>query len=211
MSGSSSLNMVSESEPLPDLTFQIPSENPRDYPMIAQLEQSAAGSESTPDSSAKAPHENQSLEASQTILNVRSDPAPNTLNEQHRHQTDCPAHTDTKTLREPRPCVTGPEDSLASMTGTSQIRANESAKKSSNYADPCRHPSDVCCDRQPFADQRSSVSPPTPGPIADEPSTRPGSDSNESMLHRWYAQPPSEEPYTPIKGGFFSRTTRSSP
>jgi hypothetical protein len=210
MSHSSSLNLVSEGESLSDLTFQIPLENPPDYPVVVELEQSGTGSEYAPNSSTKAPRANQSLEASQTILNVRSDPAPNMLNEQYHRQTDCPVHVDTKPGREPRPCVAGPEGNLASMTGTSQIQANGSAK-SSSCADPCRHPSDVCCDCQPFAGQHSSVSPPTPGSIADEHSTRTWSDSNESMLHRWYAQPPSQEPYTPIEGGLFSRTTRSSP
>lgn len=209
MSSSSSFNLVPESESLSDVTFQMPSENPPDYPAVVELEQSGAGSEYTPGFSAEAPRANQSLEASQAILNVRSDPAPSMLNEQHHHQTDCLVHTDTNPGREPRPCLAGPENNLASMTSTSQIRANESAK-SSSYADPCRHPSDVCCDCQPFARQRPSVSPPTPGPIADEHSTRAWSDSNESMLHRWHAQPPSQEPYTPIERGFLSRATRSS-
>jgi hypothetical protein len=209
MSGSPSLNLVSENEPLSDLTFQMSSENPPDYPAVVKLEPSGAGSEDKPDFSAEAPCANQSLEASQTVLNVRSDPAPNMLNKQHHHQGDCPVHADANPGREPCPCLAGPEDNVASMTGTSQIRANKSAKIS-NYADPCRHPSDVCCNCQPFAGQRSSVSPPTPEPIADEHSTQAWSDSNESMLHRWHAQPSSQEPYTPIEAGFFSRATRSS-
>jgi hypothetical protein len=203
MSGSPSLNLVSENEPLSDLTFQISSENPPNYLAVVELEQSGAGSEEKPDLSAEAPRANQSLEASQTVLNVRSDPAPNMLNEQHHHQGDCPVHTDTNPGREPCPCLAGLEDNVAS------IRANESAKIS-NYADPCCHPSDVCCNCQPFAGQRSSVSPPTPEPIADEHSTRAWSDSNESMLHRWHSQPSSQEPYTPIEAGFLSRATRSS-
>jgi hypothetical protein len=200
MSSQPDLYAISRNESHPDATFQIPWNRPSDYPTVIELEQSATKTHRAPDAQARMSYGNETPPGRSSSFKVRKNPAAYMLGQQHPNHTAPPAQTDItsgKRLRSGGPnfedCIAVPKDASHKVDSGRTEEASAVATK------PCRHRCDRLSSHADVTGCGSFVSPNAPSCITGPASHAHRSRSSGWMLDRWHAQPPSQEPYTPIE------------
>jgi hypothetical protein len=199
MSSQPDLELISGNESLPDLAFQIPLDGLPDYPSVLELKSSATETHCAPYPPAKAARVSDNPDGGLTVPNVGRNTTARILGQQHPHHIAGPAEADTSSGGKWRSRVPGLKDCMESVTSISHIADNGSTEQASIAAEPCCHLSDDSSRHQDVTGQRSSISTSATGHRSCQPSHSPRSRSCGWMLDRWHAQPPSQEPYSPIK------------
>jgi hypothetical protein len=208
MSHQSDLDLISGSESLPDLPLQKPFGAEPDCPTVMEVEQTAADTKHAIDLPTQASRASGSLDGKRSVPNIRKDSAPSMLGQKHLPHNAGPVQTDSKSGGKSTAAVAGLQDCVGSTKRVPHTADNGSIEVST-VAEPCRHLSDGFSGHQDVAGQRASVPPSALECMTGQPSPAPKPRSSGWMLHRWHAQPPSEEPYTPIEEVCCSRVTKS--
>jgi hypothetical protein len=132
------------------------------------------------------------------------------LGQQQPNDTAWPAQTDISSGKNLSCGGAGLEGCTALPKGASHIVDSGCTEETSTVAtEPCSHLSDCLCGHGDVTGRGSSVSPNGPPYMTGRASHAHRSPRSGWMLDRWHAQPPSQEPYTPIEEVRSSRVLES--